>query len=1406
MIKDYRFSDVKKYLKTNSDIGNDILDTFDNLFSVAILAISPMIEGDSLSSMVNLLETKDKLFDTSKKIYNKIVKKLEPNYLERMEQIKAAYSLIYYTSYFEALCDELPHKVSKRLKLKLKEKNELIKNSLPDNADITNSSVLDVHCNVFFADHKNSFYEIQEKVLNSYDKITKQILNMISNSSIYNLSEKEDAEEFEELKKVLEDLPRKAEKLYVAQYVDLSNEFPEFALYVELHNFSSIHTELSNNNETLQLLADKMNGIDVGFVKLHQLINSNFFDQNKTQSKEIIKDLTHKYKASIEKPIIKPDRIISEEEKIDISFPKIVDAFIPQSYKCFNYQDKGTKLENNKLWEKITPQNDLDKFLVKYLYSPDAIDNPLIILGHPGSGKSLLTKVLSAQLMSESCAVIRIPLREVNAESTIDILVEEHIKKVTNRSLANGYAAFAQQFEKEPLTIILDGFDELLQAKGDIFSTYLEKAKKFQQDQKSMNRPVRIIITSRITLIDKAVIPENSTIVRLLEFNEVQKSKWIDIWNRENHEYFSLSKVKKFCLPTKGKNKNIDDLSEQPLLLLMLAIYDFENNELNESKILKRTELYDNLIRRFVRREQSRYYQNFNLLPAEEQSRIIESEVNRLGVAAMGMFNRETVVITSEQYENDLDLFNARNTKRDSNNTKIKDAESQFGKFLFVHESKAKDGVADGGSTSFAYEFLHNTFGEFLAADFILRNTLENVRKLYLSKENNIFDSRNEDEITKTLTPSWFFGLIFVPLYSRPVIVDMLQEHVEKSFQYMIKNNNLPSSFSHSNVIEYLKMIVVDQIKLVLNGQTMPIQMQSNHIMEKNYSLMEYMATYSMNIIILLCTICSNGFKFMETEFNLQENKEHNIDAWNKLVYLWKSSFSLSDLVGLSKTISSQRIGNFVVHIKRNKSLDSAKYKNPIDVLLCVSNTLSDDLLFGLSGLHTTRFEEITQKSNNEILKKLKSMDVELYYYYLISIIRNKIQTLIASNEKRNPIDDVVEINNLINKAIEFEQYCKLSYETAVNLLGVLELSIQKKILLVYTKKNVLEFLMTRKHIGFGIRTIKINPLVYLETQVIILILNSLGLFTGYSNRRLEFELFEDHKCGDLLWVEALKWLSCLKRESFGDLGYNFEDLSYVDHSIGKDFNIILNKSRKNCSGFGEMFFSMRTFFDDFNQPLNQVLLETCPEDYLKFIYTKILEGKRIYNSTVFEIVNKSIELIHKNGLFFFGFNSIKYLILILKKINAEQEKQNLKGMICEKIDYVNSSLPLKCLVEFCPSFIAELINFLPRSFVQKIISKNLYMFCSYIADNNETTYLIDLIKVFKAINKCCNFDDVEGEIFHRIEDSYNKYLFEKKNFLSLLGSDITISELNDIIWMLKFIGNINVLDTVERKFNIFNK
>ena len=60
MIKDYHFKDIEKYLKKDTDIGNDILDAFDSLSDAAII-FSPILFGPQFLPMLDLLDVKDRL-------------------------------------------------------------------------------------------------------------------------------------------------------------------------------------------------------------------------------------------------------------------------------------------------------------------------------------------------------------------------------------------------------------------------------------------------------------------------------------------------------------------------------------------------------------------------------------------------------------------------------------------------------------------------------------------------------------------------------------------------------------------------------------------------------------------------------------------------------------------------------------------------------------------------------------------------------------------------------------------------------------------------------------------------------------------------------------------------------------------------------------------------------------------------------------------------------------------------------------------------------------------------------------------------------------------------------------------------------------------------------------------------
>ena len=96
------------------------------------------------------------------------------------------------------------------------------------------------------------------------------------------------------------------------------------------------------------------------------------------------------------------------------------------------------------------------------------------------------------------------------------------------------------------------------------------------------------------------------------------------------------------------------------MLLQLLAIYDSTGNDLSSNPELDQTLLYHALLRRFAERELEKGRTGgFRALPAAEQETAIDQELERLGVAAIGMFNRQATYIRSDQLNADLAFFGA---------------------------------------------------------------------------------------------------------------------------------------------------------------------------------------------------------------------------------------------------------------------------------------------------------------------------------------------------------------------------------------------------------------------------------------------------------------------------------------------------------------------------------------------------------------------------------------------------------------------------------------------------------------------------------------------------------------------------------------------------------------------------
>ena len=555
--------------------------------------------------------------------------------------------------------------------------------------------------------------------------------------------------------------------------------------------------------------------------------------------------------------------------------------------------------------------------------------------------------------------------------------------------------------------MILDGFDELLQASGRTHANYLEKVQAFQAREAVQGRPVRVIVTSRTTLIDKALIPNGAAIVRLLDFDAERQAKWIEIWNSHNGEYFTQADVRPFALPSV---EAVRELAGQPLLLLMLALFDSDRNQLSVERNLDRTLLYDSLLRRFIERERQKGEEgsHFRALPATTRRQEVDEDMRRLGVAAMSMFNRRTLHILRGELDADIAYFELERRVSEGFGARLSQAELLLGSFFFVHESKTRAAVTDrvGGDdlSSSAFEFLHNTFGEFLAADFILSTVMGEAVSVSLLRARPQLRAEIQRKLSGASLPKeWFVSLMYAPLYTRPVILEMMREWIP----HLLGRAGMgPEEFR-----DILDELVTAQLCELLDGNTPPAVMTADSQTPfKALALLGHYAVYSLNLVLLRAVVDEVPFSFDNERIAQHEG---GAGGWDQLTHLWRSWLAIDNLAGLGAVmVSTRRDG--VVEVRARQTFGALQTAGRLDTAWATAHALGDRFMLATLGPHVYDAGRWPVPSLNELRELSEAEHLDLGLALRMRDIR----------EGRWPtaVGDVEALRREINRAAEGDE------------------------------------------------------------------------------------------------------------------------------------------------------------------------------------------------------------------------------------------------------------------------------------------------------------------------------------------------------------------------------------------------
>ncbi|SPF00492.1 XRE family transcriptional regulator [Streptomyces sp. MA5143a] len=401
----------------------------------------------------------------------------------------------------------------------------------------------------------------------------------------------------------------------------------------------------------------------------------------------------------------------SAEDTSGPRVPNLADGYVNPRFRLADPADGSRdSIASDKWWAGQPSQDGIERYLASFLLGLPALMAPLVVLGDPGAGKSLLTKLLAARLPASEFRTVPVELRFTPAEGDLQEQLEYALRQLVRRpvSWAEWYGDGAPDVIP---VVLLDGFDELLQAGAQKLEPtrlwgYLRDIRTFQKREAGLGRPLVVIVTSRTVVADRAEIPPDSHVLHIAPFEETETRRWLRIWNTENAGYFERNGLQPLSPETVLPAHR--DLAAQPLLLLMLALYDAADNALPRLRGngISRTELYDRLLTEFARRQVDKD----GPLPPAEEAAAAERELDRLSIVAAGMFHRGSQSISGEDANHALD---ALETPAPGDGGRVPGL--LFGRFFFVHEAQAV--VADERLR--CYEFMHATFGEHLTARLI---------------------------------------------------------------------------------------------------------------------------------------------------------------------------------------------------------------------------------------------------------------------------------------------------------------------------------------------------------------------------------------------------------------------------------------------------------------------------------------------------------------------------------------------------------------------------------------------------------------------------------------------------------------------------------------------------------------
>ncbi|ONI90030.1 hypothetical protein ALI22I_14080 [Saccharothrix sp. ALI-22-I] len=708
---------------------------------------------------------------------------------------------------------------------------------------------------------------------------------------------------------------------YTHHYLGLAGAIPEFRIWALLGEHAATRAAIRRSDAKF---AEALEAVRTESLEVFSTLLSQLSSGQLPPSRTYRKKLEHAATAVLGKPLLRGG---SDTSTIDAVFPTVERGFVAPGYRLTVYHEK-TQPSSEGWWDRHTEvRDDIDTFLAAHLSGPDSTTLPLLVLGNPGAGKSLLVDVLAARLPADRFTVVTVQLRKVRAEDPVHEQIETALTEVFAERV--GWGRLADECEDSTRVVLLDGFDELIQASGVQQSAYIQQVRDFQEREADLGRPVAVVITSRMLVADRARIPVGVPIVKLEEFDDERVDRWLEAWNDAN------TSTSGFRPLSQAQLVHHSDLARQPLILLMLVIYaaDPDNPPLDDHNLSK-AELYGRLIRSFILRQ---VRDKSSRRPSEDHVTTRAAQSGwQLGIAALAMFNRGRQYVTDRELNQDLAVFAPAEATAPATtlDTPVSDADRTVENFFFIHAAALNE-KAETGRRS--YEFLHATFGEYLIAEVTLTLLRQMVVQRALPAANPYLRSAPPDD-------SLLYTLIsHQPFVKRKPILELA-----------------------AGLFAALDQGTRTGVLAVLDDLIRSFHDRARSDPHPDYAparttLVSRIATYSANLVCLRVLLDKDVPTPVQSLFR---HEEDSLDPWRSTVRLWQSGLDKEGWQSLVDELTLVHDGSW--HITRREvDLEGAAGKE--------AQLLGDATLEGM--MHTGRIfvsDDITSAPDEQfLLRKL---------------------------------------------------------------------------------------------------------------------------------------------------------------------------------------------------------------------------------------------------------------------------------------------------------------------------------------------------------------------------------------------------------------------------------------------------